>query len=166
MNVKRILCAFLCAASLGAGAAPSGPYLSYLGNGVGDGGTAEFSNFIGATAGGFCLDVSRSGFYGAMAGYSTWELYGVNALGFRSLGHSHHMTNVFAVGTSSARNACEVNDSVFIGANAGRNSSGLADCLFVGAGAGRNVSCVTGRVDVCGLVYADRASGDFKDRVP
>ena len=179
MNTRTRLFAFLCAAASAAVAAPNGPYLSYVGNDVGKNGRAEMSNFIGAESGAGIGDTTRSGFYGVRSGAYSRYLYGVNALGFWSSAQTVLLTNVFAVGTSSAREAHDVEDSVFVGVNAGRNAYFVEDSVFFGsdtgrnayfvkdgvffgAGAGRDVHGVTGRVDVCGLVYADRASGDFR----
>lgn len=143
---KTIIAAAFAAASLaGLDAAPTGPYLSYLGDGVGDGGYAAQCNFVGASSGKETRRTVGSGFYGLWAGAYASDVYLSDALGYYAMGGASGCTNVVA-----------------IGAAAGRDASGATDCVFIGKNAGRGASGVHGRVDIGGLVYADRESGDFR----
>ena len=160
--MKNIACVFGIAATVCAVAAPTGPYLSYLGSNVGNGGTAELSNFVGAEAGASISTTTRSGLYGVRSGYGAHDFYGVNALGFWALANASLASNVFAVGTSAARDASDISNSAFFGANAGRSASHVSDVFVVGDGAGRNMTSVTGRIDVLDLLYVDRNSGGFR----
>lgn len=134
-NIALIAIALLASAAFGE---PSGPYMSYLGYEVGNGGTGEYSNYIGAYSGQYSTGISRCGFYGPASGQYGYNLYGCNGVGFYALADSEYMTNVFAVGTS-----------------AGRGASNCEDCIFIGKDSGRNASGLKGRIDIGGRLLVD-----------
>lgn len=144
MNAKRTM---IVAIAIFAGlatlrAAPTGGYNAYLGWGVGTNATANLSQFIGAEAGAGAKNALASGFYGVSSGASSESASCVEALGYLSL-----------YGSKS------VSDVLVAGYGAGYGMTNVADCVFIGRGAGYGANNVTGRVDICGLVYADKASG-------
>ena len=145
MKKAILVAAFAAALIAGLEAAPTGPYLSYLGDGVGDGGYAAQCNFVGASSGRGTRRTVGSGFYGLWAGAYASDVYLSDALGYYAMGDASGCTNVVAIGSA-----------------AGRGASGSTDCVFIGKNAGRGASGVHGRVDIGGLVYADRESGDFR----
>ena len=128
-NIALIAIALLASAAFGE---PSGPYMSYLGYEVGNGGTGEYSNYIGAYSGMFSTGISRCGFYGPASGQYGYKLYGCNGVGFYALANSEYMTNVFAVGTSAARGADHCEDCIYIGKDAGRNFSHRKGDVVIG----------------------------------
>lgn len=111
---------------------PSGPYMSYLGYQVGQSGSGEYSNYIGAYSGQYSTWISRCGFYGPASGQYGYKLYGCNGVGFYALANSEYMTNVFAVGTSAARDADHCEDCIYIGKDAGRNFSHRKGDVVIG----------------------------------
>lgn len=162
MRKTTIIALTLTAAAGSLRSAPTGSYLSYLGDGVGNGCHADQCNFIGASAGKSMYQTVGSGFYGPMAGAYGSFVRLSDAVGYYALGYATYCTNVLALGAMAGYDAHHAQNCVFAGKNAGRGANDVSGCFMFGDGAGVNMTGVHGRVDVGGLVYADRESGSFR----
>lgn len=116
MNVKGIVVAALCAASLAADAAETvnGSYNTSLGYLAGKNASGERVTVMGAGAGGEMTGAERTDLMGAASGVRSHGLVDCVGIGYRALRGSTNMNNVVAIGGRAFENRSNVSDATWI----------------------------------------------------